>query len=68
MEEGRRGFQDILTYSGNCSTPIPSIPLQSTNSQTNPWNVHASVKEQKRSTLIFCLVRRIQGYQSIDQQ
>jgi hypothetical protein len=36
MEEDWRGFWKILTYNGNFSTPIPFIPIHSTNSQTNP--------------------------------
>jgi hypothetical protein len=34
MEEDWRGFWEILTYNGNSSTPMPFIPLHSTNSQT----------------------------------
>jgi hypothetical protein len=37
MEEDWRGFWEILTYNGNSSTPIPFIPIHSTNSQTSPY-------------------------------
>jgi hypothetical protein len=36
MEEDWRGFWEILTYNGNSSTPVPFIPIHSTNSQTSP--------------------------------
>jgi hypothetical protein len=36
MEEDWRGFWEILTYNGNSSTPMPFIPLHSTDSQTSP--------------------------------
>jgi hypothetical protein len=36
MEEDLRGFWEILTYSGNSSTPMPFIPVHSTDSQTSP--------------------------------
>jgi hypothetical protein len=44
MEEDWRRFWKILTYNGNSSTPIPFIPLHSTNSQTSPevwWAVES---------------------------
>jgi hypothetical protein len=39
MEENWRGFWEILTYSGNFSTPMPFIPVHSTDSQTSPKQV-----------------------------
>jgi hypothetical protein len=33
---GLKGILEILTYSGNSSTPMPFIPLHSTNSETSP--------------------------------
>jgi hypothetical protein len=36
MEEDWRGFWEILTYNGSYSTPMPFIPLRSTDSQTSP--------------------------------
>jgi hypothetical protein len=36
MEEYWMGFWEILSYNGNSSTPMPFIPLHSTNSQTSP--------------------------------
>jgi hypothetical protein len=36
MEDDCRGFWEILTYSGNSSTPIPFIPIHSTKSQISP--------------------------------
>jgi hypothetical protein len=33
---GLKGILENLTYNGNSSTPIPFIPLHSTDSQTSP--------------------------------
>jgi hypothetical protein len=46
MEEDCRGFWEILTYTGNSSTPIPFIPLHCTNSQTGPESLTVPARSE----------------------
>jgi hypothetical protein len=70
MGEDWRGFWEILTYNGNSSTPIPFVPIRSTDSQTSPKEIsvtfprgpiwcplfNANWRRNYRDLLCFCLL------------